>query len=432
MSGGSSAPMAYTPGNQPGQDANYNAITQNQNTLAANLAATTIPNYRQIYQNIQADPYYNQQMEAALQVGQQGQNVATMQGTDATALNAAGQQGLQYAAPTLGMDLAQGQQAWNQAQSLIPQATAGLGYAPGVLNTGLNNANTSWGQSQATLGAANSAANTGLEAGGQILNTAFDPQQALYNQQYQQMMEQTNAINAQNGVSGSPFAAGLGAQNANNFNINWQNAQLGRQEGALGAFDSAASTAFGDINSTLSTGASDYSNLSSSAVNNFNSLTNTGVNDFMSLLTGGAGVESQLQNAGTGAYGSLLGTAAGADTASSALANQSLQTWATTAALPNETFLNQQQSQLNALNAMNQGDLQAIGGLQNGVNNAGTYLGIGQNATQINDAATQQNNQQQQQFWSGLTNLLGMGTSALSGGGGAGGASGLLSMLKLA
>lgn len=63
----------------------------------------------------------------------------------------------------------------------------------------------------------------------QLMNTAFDPQNALYNRTYQQTMDQQNAINAMYGVSGSPYGAGVAGQTSSNFNIDWQNAQLQRQ-----------------------------------------------------------------------------------------------------------------------------------------------------------------------------------------------------------
>lgn len=63
----------------------------------------------------------------------------------------------------------------------------------------------------------------------QFGQTAFDPQSALYNRMYQQQMDQQNAINAQYGVAGSPYGAGVAGQTANNFNIDWQNQQLARQ-----------------------------------------------------------------------------------------------------------------------------------------------------------------------------------------------------------
>jgi hypothetical protein len=76
-------------------------------------------------------------------------------------------------------------------------------------------------------------------AGGQILNTAFDPQQQLYNQQLALTQSQQNAANAQAGVGTTPYGAGLQDQNLQNFNIAWQNAQLGRQAQGLQAAGAA-------------------------------------------------------------------------------------------------------------------------------------------------------------------------------------------------
>lgn len=69
----------------------------------------------------------------------------------------------------------------------------------------------------------------------QLMSTAFDPQQALYNRTQQQVQDQSNAVNAMYGLSSSPYGAGLTQQALSNFNIDWQNQQLGRQlQGAQG------------------------------------------------------------------------------------------------------------------------------------------------------------------------------------------------------
>lgn len=77
----------------------------------------------------------------------------------------------------------------------------------------------------------------------QALANGFDPQHTLYNQQYQQNQDQTNAINSMNGVAGSPYGAGLATQSAQNFNTNWQNQQLGRQATAAGTYQTLEGTA---------------------------------------------------------------------------------------------------------------------------------------------------------------------------------------------
>lgn len=101
------------------------------------------------------------------------------------------------------------------------------------------------------------AGNLGLGAANTILGTAFDPQNALYAQQYQQMLQQQNAINAQAGVAGSPYAAGITGQAGQNFNLQWLNNQLGRETTGLGAYNTATGAAASDFMnaSTLGTGA---------------------------------------------------------------------------------------------------------------------------------------------------------------------------------
>jgi hypothetical protein len=77
------------------------------------------------------------------------------------------------------------------------------------------------------------------------LATGYDPQGALYNQQYALTTEQQSAINAANGVAGSPFGAGLTGQAGQNFNLGWQNNEQSRQLAALSGAGSAAQTASG-------------------------------------------------------------------------------------------------------------------------------------------------------------------------------------------
>jgi hypothetical protein len=78
-------------------------------------------------------------------------------------------------------------------------------------------------------------------AGGNVLNTAFDPQSALYSRTLQQLQDQVRTANAAAGVGTTPYGAGLEGQALSNFNIDWQNQQLQRQLAGLGG----AGAAFG-------------------------------------------------------------------------------------------------------------------------------------------------------------------------------------------
>jgi hypothetical protein len=66
-------------------------------------------------------------------------------------------------------------------------------------------------------------------AGQGVLNTAMDPQNALYQRTAQQVQDQTRAAESARGIAMTPYGAGLESQAMSDFNINWQNAQLARQ-----------------------------------------------------------------------------------------------------------------------------------------------------------------------------------------------------------
>lgn len=103
-------------------------------------------------------------------------------------------------------------------------------------------------QGQQNLGQSDmlrSLATQGGNAAGQVLNTGFDPQNALYNRTAQQLQDQTRVGEAQRGIAMSTYGAGLENQAMSNFNIDWQNNQLGRQTQALGAFGQASNAATG-------------------------------------------------------------------------------------------------------------------------------------------------------------------------------------------
>jgi hypothetical protein len=64
----------------------------------------------------------------------------------------------------------------------------------------------------------------------QTMQTAFDPQNALYNQLLAQTQNQQNVANTQAGVGTTPYGASLADLNLSNFNMNWLQSQLQRQQ----------------------------------------------------------------------------------------------------------------------------------------------------------------------------------------------------------
>ncbi len=75
-----------------------------------------------------------------------------------------------------------------------------------------------------------------LQSGaGAVMNTAFDPQKALYDRTAQQLQDQVRVGEAARGITMSPYGAGVENKAMSDFNIDWQNAQLARQVSGLGA-----------------------------------------------------------------------------------------------------------------------------------------------------------------------------------------------------
>lgn len=131
-----------------------------------------------------------------------------------------------------GMDPSYANQAF-QAMYANPYAAAAqtaAGQAGGMSGDWANRANLA---GQGAMGAGQQA----LQAGQQVWQTAQDPQQALYNQMQQRVMDQSNAINSQYGLGASPVGAGVAGQNLTNFDIAWQNQQLQRQLQGQGALN---------------------------------------------------------------------------------------------------------------------------------------------------------------------------------------------------
>lgn len=97
------------------------------------------------------------------------------------------------------------------------------------------------------------AAGAQQQAGLQALQTGFDPQNALYARQFQQMQDQQNATNSMNGVSGTPYGAGISGDASRNFNLDWLNNQQTRQNAGITAANSAFSGAQGSGTGAINT-----------------------------------------------------------------------------------------------------------------------------------------------------------------------------------
>ena len=209
--------------------------------------------------------------------------------------------------------------------SSSPQADAGAMAAIGGIPaasaaTGYNPASTV-AQGQSIINA-----EAGLPQYAQMaLQQGFDPQGALYAQMQNQNQQQAMAAEAAQGVASTPYAAGLTNQANQNFNLNWENQALQRQQlgsqtanSLLGEY--GAGTALGSglqqAGGQYATGinqlqATDYMNYlqggtqaSNAAVNSYNAQQNAS-----NSMWGGIGnLAGTLLTAPTTGGGSLLGS----------------------------------------------------------------------------------------------------------------------------
>lgn len=84
-----------------------------------------------------------------------------------------------------------------------------------------------------------------------LVNMGFDPQGALYQRTLQQVQDASRANSSAAGVGSTPYGAGVNNMATNNFNIDWQNQQLGRAlQGAQGGANLLGAS-IGGINAGL-------------------------------------------------------------------------------------------------------------------------------------------------------------------------------------
>ena len=204
---------------QTAQQASSSPYGNSGGGQSAGLAGMTDPAYQQSYQLAQGINY-NPYLQASQQAGQQYGQLANQ---------AAGAGNISYGQAAQGFGQQQnlqntGNQYYGQQEQLGRQQQQ-LGYSQ-------------LGQSQGLA--------SGLQqAGQQAYQSGFDPQNALYNQQFQQATDQANAVNSMYGLGSSGAGAGMTTQAQQNFNTGWENQQLGRQVQGLSAMTGANQAASG-------------------------------------------------------------------------------------------------------------------------------------------------------------------------------------------
>lgn len=195
-----------------------------------------------------------------------------------------GQQGGQAAGGILGQSMGDAQNAYNTAFSGIPATTQGMGYA------------------------------------NQIMGTAFDSQNALYDRGYQQTMDKQNALNSMYGLGSSAAGAGLAGDASRNYDIDWQNQQLQRQIAGMGAYNQTSGQTASNLAGLVGAGSQAYSQLANTGVGAYTGLTSNASQNGLNALGMAGNLQSQgvgantaagnLLSQGTDAYTGLTGSTA--------------------------------------------------------------------------------------------------------------------------
>jgi hypothetical protein len=177
-------------------------------------------------------------------------------------------------------------------------------------------------------GGALTSAGTGMLPYAQsIMNTAMDPQQALFQQQQQLVSNQANAQNVMSGLGTSPYGANVASNTMANFDINWQNNQLAREATgaqAAGGLLGSAGSAIGQGTGIQNTAPAAYLGASSMPYSTYAGI-GAGQNQALSQYLGVGQSAQGLQQQPISDYMSYLQTAGGQNLSQAQLALQQQQ-----------------------------------------------------------------------------------------------------------
>jgi hypothetical protein len=139
-----------------------------------------------------------------------------------------------------------------------------------------------------------------------MLATAFDPQKELYGRTLQQVTDQTRSAEAARGVANTPYGAAAEGQTLGNFNIDWDNAQLARQQTGL----ASAGNTYGQLIHGGAEAASPAEAAIAAYANAFNTASNASTADLNRQEQSREFGMQQISGLG-GSLGSLVGKAGG-------------------------------------------------------------------------------------------------------------------------
>lgn len=301
MSGGDKAPQAYQPAHQSGADNAYYGTLGSLTQQDTAVQATANAGYNSAYQGVVNNPY----------------DASMLAGINSAAQTTAG---------VGASDLASGAAA---------TGAAGQGYA---------DANTARGLAAPMTADANT-----LRAYAPILaQLGLDPNSANFNFGMQQTQDTQNVQNAEQGVAGSPFAAGATGDAMAAYSRNYDASRMSKAMQALTALSS--------------------------------------------LYQGASGLDANAIGALSSA-GGMDTNAAGLATTGSNLSHTGAQAEATAAVMPYTASNQIQTDRIGALDSMVQGNSTAGSAGRGDVQGYGNYMSIGQGATGLDQNAAKINAQ---------------------------------------
>ena len=265
-----------------------------------------------------------------------------------------------------------------------------------------------------------------------LIQSGFDPQAALFNRTQGQLMDQTNAINAMSGVSGTPYGSSVGANALGNFDINWQNQQLGRETQAAGAAGQAAGQAgnlYGQAGQSANTAGGLYQ-AAPGLLSSTSSLPSSVYTGQIGQILQALQARNQGANQGIAGFGSLLGNAGGAFGQGNALNMAGVGAQQTYGGAPYSTQSTIGQNALSGLTSLTNLGNNQFALPQQEIGNLMQYMGLGQSASglsgQLGNLGFNQTAQGLGGLLSGANTLFGQnsllgGSSGVFGSGGLGG-----------
>lgn len=432
MGGGDSAPKAYTPANQAGADSAYYGTLSGLTQQDQATQATAAQGYNAGYQGVANNPWTGSAMSGAVNAANTANAIGNSDIAQGQLLTAQGMQGYGYAnnvagyVPTMMGDASA---IRAQADPMNADAAAINGYAGQIGNAAQtvgSYADTFNNYAKNVLGyvpTLSANAETLRDYAPALIQAGFDPNMANYNFGMQGAKDAQNVANAQNGVGGSPLAAGLTGDAMQSFDRSYQADRTSRATAALAAlgllFNNASGLDQAGMNAYTTAGGLNAQGVAA-------------LGQMAQMQQGAAGLRGQAagiskdvaslypmassvdQNA-LGLYNEamgLTGQAGNLAAGGSSLMHQGNATQEMAALLPYETQNQIYQDRMTALDQMVNGMSAAGGNVRGDVQGYGNYLNIGQNATALDQNAAKINNSNS--FLGGLGQLFGtLGSAAI-------------------